>query len=167
MKLTMMRRLATGPRANAMLTGGVLGVAAALGTIAIATLEPDRADHAVDLLAVVFAIWTLGWMLAPAYGGQPVLRAEHFALPPIPRARLAIGLLGAAFAGVTTAITLLAFTATVVFAARLGAVPVLVALPGVVLQVALVVVLSRITARMFGALSRSRAGGAAEARRRA
>jgi hypothetical protein len=53
MKLTMMRRLATGPRANAMLTGGVLGVAAALGTIAIATLDPDRATTLLDLLAVV------------------------------------------------------------------------------------------------------------------
>ena len=111
----------------------MLGVAAALGTIAIATLEPYRATTLLDLLAVVFAIWTLGWTAGAAYGGQPVLRAEHFALTPIPRARLAIGLLGAAFAGVATAITLLAFTATVVFAARLGAVPVLVALPGVVL----------------------------------
>ena len=42
MKLTVMRRTASGPRANTMLVGGVLGIAAAIGTIAIATLEPSR-----------------------------------------------------------------------------------------------------------------------------
>lgn len=42
MKLTVMRRTAGGPQASTMLVGGVLGIAAAIGTIAIATLEPDR-----------------------------------------------------------------------------------------------------------------------------
>ena len=53
-----------------------------------------------------FAMWTLGWVLAPAYGGAPVLRPEHFALQPVPRRRLALGLLGAAFVGVPAAVTL-------------------------------------------------------------
>jgi len=38
-----------------------------------------------DLLGVVFAVWALGWMLGPAYSGQPVLCAEQFQLLPIPR----------------------------------------------------------------------------------
>jgi len=69
-------------------------------------------------------------------------------------------LLGAAFVGVTTAVTFVAFSALVVFAARLGVVPVLVSVPALVLQLALVVVESRLTARMFGTLARSRTGAA-------
>ena len=61
------------------------------------------------------------------------------------------------------AVTLLAFTAAAVFAARLGAAPVLVAVPGIVLQLLVVVLLSRLSAHLFGALSRSRAGGAVSA----
>ena len=159
MKLTVMRRTATGPRANPMLAGGVLGVAAAIATIAVATLEADRLATVLDLLAITFATWTMGWTLAPAYAGQPVLRPEQFSLLPIASGRLAVGLLGTAFVGVTTAITFVAFTALVVFAARLGPVPVLVSLPGLALQLALVVVLSRLAAWLLGALSRSRLGG--------
>jgi ABC-2 type transport system permease protein len=159
MKLTVMRRTATGPRAGTMLTGAVAGVVAAIGTLAIATLEPARMTTAMDLLAIGFATWVMGWTLAPAYGGQPVLRPEHFTLLPIAPRRLAISLLATGFVGVATVITLIAFFALVVFAARLGAVPVMVAVPGLALQLALVVVLSRLAARMFGALARSRLGG--------
>ena len=111
----------------------------------------------------MFAVWTLGWALAPAYGGAPVLRPEHFALQPVPRRRLALALLGAAFVGIGAAVTLVAFGALLVLGARLGTVPVLLAIPGIALQLALVVVLSRLAARGFGALSRSRAGGAVSA----
>ena len=163
MKLTVMWRTATGPRASYVLGGAVLGLAAALATIAVATLEPEQPGTLLDLLAVVLATWALGWMLAPAYGGQPVIRPEHFALEPIPRRRLAAALLGTALVGIPAAVTLVAFLALPVFGARLGAVPLLVALPGVALQLALVVVLSRLAAVMFGALSRSRAGGAVSA----
>ena len=52
-----------------------------------------------------------------------MLRAEHFALTPVPPRRLAVGLLGAAFAGIATAVTLLAFISLVVFGARLGVLP--------------------------------------------
>lgn len=46
--------------------------------------------------------------------------------------------------------TLLAFTSLVVFGARLGVLPALVAVPAVVLQLALVVLLSRLTVTGFG-----------------
>jgi len=65
MKLTVMRRTASGPRANTMLVGGVLGIAAAIGTIAIATLEPEQMTTVMDLLAIGFAAWAIGWTLAP------------------------------------------------------------------------------------------------------
>jgi ABC-2 type transport system permease protein len=176
MKLALLRRSAGGPRGSYALAGGVLGLAAALGTIALATLDAGRPAALMDVLAAVFAIWALGWMLAPAYGGAPLLRPEHFALEDIPRRRrpprprgargprrLAVGLLAAGLAGVPAAVTLLAFAAAAVFGARLGVAPLVVALPGIVLLLLLVVLLSRLSAHLFGALSRSRAGGAVSA----
>ena len=163
MKLTMLRREASGPRSGWVLGGAVAGLALAAATIGAATLRARSQGTVADLLDVVFAVWALGWMLGPAYTGQPLLRAEQFRLLPIPRRRLALGLLGAAFAGVTAPVTFIAFTALVVFGIRLGMVPALIALPAVVLQLILVVLLSRVTGSLFGALSRSRAGAVVSA----
>jgi hypothetical protein len=88
------------------------------------------------------------------------VRAEHFALTPVPPRRLAVGLLGAAFAGIATAVTLLAFISLVIFGARLGVLPALVAVPVVVLQLVLVVLLSRLAVTVFGQVARSRIGSA-------
>ena len=163
MKLTMLRREASGPRSGWLLGGAAAGLALAAATIGAATLRARSQGTVADLLGVVFAVWTLGWMLGPAYTGQPVLRAEQFRLLPVPRRRLAFGLLGAAFAGVTAPVTFIAFTALVVFGIRLGMVPALIAVPAVVLQLILVVLLSRVTGSLFGALSRSRAGAVVSA----
>ena len=163
MKLTILRREASGPRSGWLLGGAAAGLALAAGTIGAATLRARSQGTVADLLGVVFAVWALGWVLGPAYSGQPVLRAEQFRLLPIPRRRLALGLLGAAFAGVTAPVTFIAFTALVVFGIRLGMVPALIAVPAVLLQLILVVLLSRVTASLFGALSRSRAGAVVSA----
>jgi hypothetical protein len=163
MKLTVLRREARGPRSGWVLGGAMAGLALAAVTIGAATLRARSPGTVADLLGVVFAVWALGWMLGPAYSGQPLLRAEQFRLLPIPRRRLALGLLGTAFAGVTAPVTFIAFTALVVFGIRLGMVPALIALPAVVLQLILVVLLSRVTGSLFGALSRSRAGAVVSA----
>ncbi len=163
MKLTVLRREASGPRSGWVLGGAAAGLALAAATIGAAMLRARSPGTVADLLGVVFAVWALGWMLGPAYTGQPVLRAEQFRLLPVPRRRLALGLLGAAFAGVTAPVTFIAFTALVVFGIRLGMVPALIALPAVVLQLILVVLLSRVTGSLFGALSRSRAGAVVSA----
>jgi ABC-2 type transport system permease protein len=160
MKLTLMRRSLGGARASWVLTGASVGLLLAAGTIALATLDYEEPAALPDLLAVVFAIWALGWMVGPAFGGEPMLRPEHFALEPVPRGSLAVGLLAAAFVGITTAVTVLAFTAIVVYGARLGPPAVAVAIPALALQLTLVVILSRLTARLFGALARSRTGAA-------
>ena len=163
MKLTVVRREARGPRSGWVLGGAAAGLALAAATIGAAMLRARSPGTVADLLGVVFAVWALGWMLGPAYTGQPVLRAEQFRLLPVPRRRLALGLLGAAFAGVTAPVTFIAFTSLVVFGIRLGMVPALIALPAVVLQLILVVLLSRVTGSLFGALSRSRAGAVVSA----
>jgi len=65
--------------------GAVAGLALAAGTIGAAMLRTRSPGTVADLLGVVFAVWALGWMLGPAYNGQPVLRAAQFQLLPIPR----------------------------------------------------------------------------------
>jgi hypothetical protein len=163
MKLTILRRAVRGPRAGNMIGGAAAGLTAAVATVAIARLDDTAPGTIMDLLAVVFAIWTLGWVLAPAYSGQPALRAEHFALQPVTRGRLALGLFGASLVGVGAVVTLVAFAAVGVFAAGYGGTAVLFAVPGVLLQLALVVLLSRLAAVMFGVLTRSRIGGSVSA----
>ena len=160
LKLTLLRRSMTGSRGAWMVAGAMAGTGLAVSTIVLAALY--RASPAIlgDLLGVVYALWLAGWIAGPVWGGAPLLRAEHFALIPVPPRRLAVGLLGAAFAGITTAVTLLAFTSLVVFGARLGVLPALVAVPAVVLQLALVVLLSRLAVTGFGQVARSRIGSA-------
>src|SRR5262249_38163426 len=59
-----------------------------------------------------------------------------------------------------TAVTLLAFVSLVVYGARLGVGPALVAVPALALQLALVVVLSRVATSVFGGVMKSRVGAA-------
>jgi len=160
MKLAIMRHSTGGTRGTLMATGAALGLLLAAGTIWLATLRPDHPAALGDVLAVAFALWTLGWVLGPlSGGGAPVLRVGHFALLPISRLRLAIGLLGASLVAVTTAITLLAFAGLVVYAARLGLGPAVVALPAVLLQLSFVILLSRVAVGVFGEIAKSRLGG--------
>ncbi len=163
MKFAVMRRDISGPRSSWVFGGAVIGLALAVGTIDMATIKAAHRSTVTDLLAVTFAVWTLGWMLGPAYSGQPVLRGEQFQLQPIPRRRLALGLFGAAFVSITAPVTFIAFAALVAFGIRLGTVPVVVAVVALLLQTVFVVLLSRLTARLFAALSRSRIGGAVSA----
>jgi hypothetical protein len=160
LKLTLLRRSMTGSRGAWMVAGAVVGTGLAVSTIVLSALY--RASPAIlgDLLGVIYALWLAGWIVGPVWGGAPLVRAEHFALIPVPRRRLAAGLLGAAFAGTTTAVTLLAFISLVIFGARLGVLPALVAVPAVALQLVLVVLLSRLVVTVFGQVARSRLGSA-------
>jgi ABC-2 type transport system permease protein len=72
------------------------------------------------------------------------LRPEWFALLPMPPRRLAAGLLAAALVGFAPAATLVAFAALPLAAARLGLLPLLVAVPATLLELVLVVALSRV-----------------------
>jgi hypothetical protein len=160
LKLTLLRRSMTGSRGDWMVAGAVVGTGLAVSTIVLSALY--RASPAIlgDLLGVIYALWLAGWIVGPVWGGAPLVRAEHFALIPVPPRRLAVGLLGTAFAGITTAVTLLAFISLVVFGARLGVLPALVAVPVVVLQLVLVVLLSRLAVTVFGQVARSRISSA-------
>ncbi|MFC5008706.1 hypothetical protein ACFPIJ_64185 [Dactylosporangium cerinum] len=160
MKLAILRRSMTGGKATWMIIGGVIGTVLAGATIWLSLLDSANPHVVADLLAAVYLMWTLGWIIGPIWGGATVLRVEHFALLSVPRRRLAYGLLGAAFVGITTAVTLLGFLSLIVYAARLGVVPALVAVPGALLQLIFVVLLSRVAMAVVGVVARSRTGAA-------
>ncbi|WP_250033335.1 hypothetical protein [Paractinoplanes maris] len=157
MKLAVLRNSMTGGAAAWMITGGVLGLLSAAATIALTfTGRGVRGD----LLACALAIWTLGWVAGPLLGGSAVLRGDHFALVPISRRRLATGLLGAAFAGVTTLVTAVAFTSLIAYGLRLGARAALTAVSAATLLLIFVVLLSRVAHTLLGTVARSRTGAA-------
>ncbi|MGB6457227.1 MAG: hypothetical protein WBH47_22385 [Streptosporangiaceae bacterium] len=150
----------TGSRGAWIVAGAVIGGCLALSTVALSVLCSASEAVLGDLLGVVYALWMVSWIVGPVRGGAPLVRTEHFALMPLPRRQLTLGLLGAAFVGITTVVTLLAFINLVVFGARLGVLPALAAVPAVVLQLVLVVLLSRLAVTGFGQVARSRVGAA-------
>jgi ABC-2 type transport system permease protein len=123
-----------------------VGLTLAIGTLLCGLLRFDDPDRWVDLLAALFLGWMIGWATGPIVvrGAGQSLRPEWFALLPVPPRRLAAGLLAASFVGFAPAITLVAFAALPVAAARLGILPLLVAVPAAVGELVLVVVLSRV-----------------------
>lgn len=163
MKLAVLRHSTTDAKAAIRGLGWTAGICLAIPTLALASLDFSHPRLLVDLLAVTFALWTLGWIVGPIFAGEPPLTAEHFHRQPIARRTLAVGLLAAALVAATTAITLAAFGALIVFAARLSWVAVVVSVPAVVLLLLLVVLLSRVVALLFRSLARSRLGGAVTA----
>ena len=160
MKLSVLRHSMNPQRASEMISGLSLGLLAAAVTIWLAILPFSHESSSIDVLAGAFALWSLGWIMGPIlFGGrvQP-LRPANFALLPIPSRRMAMGLFSAAFVGVGAFVTLVAFTSLVVYGARFGIGPLIVAIPAALLQLALIVLLSRIMAEVLTEAMRSQKG---------
>ncbi|PKV90204.1 ABC-2 type transport system permease protein [Amycolatopsis echigonensis] len=160
LKLRVLRNSLRGRQIAAMIVGGLFGLLAALFTIGVAVVPVPEARITVDLLTSIYAVWMLGWVLAPIAtgGGDDTLRPEHFALLPIGRRKLAVGLLAASFAGVTALVSLLAFLGLVFYGLRFGVGAAFVGLVFTVLQLAFVVLLYRVVMAALGALLTSRKG---------
>ncbi|MFC4591184.1 hypothetical protein [Sphaerisporangium corydalis] len=153
MKVAILRHSWKGAQAGLVATGATGGVLLAAGTIYLGGWD-------ADLFGAACAIWMLGWILGPvvAGGGDETLRPEYFTLLGLRPRRLATGLLTAAFIGVAPLISLLALSGLVVAGARLGPAAVLTALPAMVLQVAVFVLLSKVAVAVMGIALRSRVG---------
>ena len=160
LKLRVLRNSLRGRQIAGMIIGGIFGLLAALFTIGVAVVPVPEARITADLLTSIYAVWMAGWVLAPIAtgGGDDTLRPEHFALLPIGRRKLAVGLLAASFVGVTALVSLLAFLGLVFYGLRFGAGAALVGLVFTVLQLAFVVLLYRVVMAALGALLTSRKG---------
>ncbi|MBV2156547.1 hypothetical protein [Kitasatospora sp. SUK 42] len=159
MKLAVLRRSMSGPRAASLVLGAVTGTLAAVGTALLGLADFPTPGAGVGVVAAVLLLWTVGWALAPTVtGGDPTLRLDYLALVPQRPRTLALGLLGASFVGISPLVGLIAFTVLVVFGAGLGPLPALVAVPALLLQLLFVVVLSKLTLQSLGGAARSRLG---------
>lgn len=158
LKVALARNQLTGSRAAWALTGTVVGATLAAGVVLLALLRTEPASIVPDLLATAYLTWLIGWIVGPVWAAAPVLRPAHFTMLPIPRHTLALGLLTAGFVGFTAAVTLLAFASLVVYAGRLGVLPVLLSVPVTLLQVTLLVLVSRVAHVAYGRVARARLG---------
>ncbi|SDY83095.1 ABC-2 type transport system permease protein [Amycolatopsis xylanica] len=159
MKLRVMRHALRGNRAIGTILGGVVGLAAAVATLSYGAVSFADPGTSVDLLASIYALWLLGWILGPVLmGGDESLRPEHFSLLPLSGRKLATGLLAASFVGVTTVVSLVAFAGLFVYGQRLGGGAALVGLVFTVLQLVLAVLLYRVVTGLLGALLSTRKG---------
>ncbi|GIF72191.1 hypothetical protein [Asanoa siamensis] len=156
MKVAALRHALRGQRAQTAVTGAVLGAVLAGGTLYLAFGD-------LDLLAAAYAVWLLGWLLGPVFmgGGDETLRPEYFALLGLPARTMAFGLLVAAFVGLAPLISLVALVGLVIAGVRLGVGNALVAVPALVLQLAVFVLLSKVGVALVGLALRSRLGAIA------
>jgi ABC-2 type transport system permease protein len=138
----------------------IIGLALAVATLLCGLIRFEEPSRSVDLVAALMLGWLIGWVMGPILvrGAGVGLRPEWFALVPIPPRRLATGLLGASFAGVAPAVTLVAFAVLPLTAAQFGVLPVLVAVPAALLELVMVVLLSRVVAAGLAATMSSRRG---------
>jgi ABC-2 type transport system permease protein len=162
MKVAVLRHSMSGQRASETISGVSLGLVGAAGTIWLGTLPFSQESLSMDVLAAVFSLWLLGWIMGPIFfgGGDQTLRPEHFTLLPISSRRLAMGLFSAAFVGAGALVTLVAFTSLVVSGARLGLGPLIVAVPAALLQLAVIILLSRWVTEVLNEVMRSQTGAA-------
>jgi ABC-2 type transport system permease protein len=143
-----------------VVTFRIVGLGLAVGTLLCGLIRFEEPSRSVDLVAALMLGWLIGWVMGPILvrGAGLGLRAEWFALVPIPPRRLATGLLGASFAGVAPAVTLVAFAVLPLTAAQFGVLAVLVAVPAALLELVMVVLLSRVVAAGLAATMSSRRG---------
>ncbi len=121
--------------------------------------ELPRADEGMVTAAFTGAALLLGWLLLPLlfFGVDETLDPARFALLPLPRRTLAVGMLAAACVGIPGIATALALVGAVVAAGtRAGPAGALVGLAGAALSLLLCVVASRALTSAFAAMLRSR-----------
>ena len=98
LKLAILRHSLRGGQRTYIWLGGWIGVVLALGTVAASLGPPPGGSRAMDTVAELSCLWVLGWIFV-SLAGSDVLLPESFALLPIDRRRLALGLLIASFVG--------------------------------------------------------------------
>ncbi|QSB06851.1 hypothetical protein [Natronoglycomyces albus] len=143
-------------------TRRVVGALAGLGGILLfisghlaADSDAARSDLMVLGLASLLAGWVLGPILSPKAG---ILRPHDFALLPLSRWRLGAGLMAVCFIGIGPLVTAAAMGTVIWWAAGLAPQAILVAIPGAILTLILIVVVSRLAYALLGTAMLNRLG---------
>lgn len=151
MKLAVLRHTLRGSQLGRFKQSVLLGLTAVVVTFWVAFQDYSIPGQAGDSLAIIFAIWTLGWIIGPIlFGGEDrTLLPEHFRSLPFTTPRLVKGLLGASLISVPAVVSFLAFMSVVVYAISLGAIPVVVSILAAVLQLLLAIAASRMVVNLL------------------
>jgi ABC-2 type transport system permease protein len=162
LKLRILRNAMRGSawRIVLFLVGVLLGLDAAfVGFTAVTLAGTASVRTAATVTAFVGSGLVLAWVLAPLlfFGVDETLDPARFALLPIPRRTLAVGMLAAALVGIPAVATLVATLGVVVGATiRGGPAAGAVALVGAVLGLLTCIVASRAVTSAFAGMLRSR-----------
>ena len=154
LKFAMLRNSSAGLRK----AGWVIGGAFVVATWAAAIVVPDD-EVRRSVLALDFAVWTLGGMVGPVImSGAGVLRPEYFALLPLSRGTVGRGLLVTSFVSVPSVFVLLALLSSTWQAVQVEPVTIVIAVLGAVLSWVLIITLSRLVYGLLGAAMRTKLG---------
>ncbi|MEU8172894.1 hypothetical protein AB0C14_08450 [Microbispora hainanensis] len=135
----------------------LLAAVAGLALVSLIRFAPS--DIALDLVAVAFAIFAVGWVIVPltAFGLDETLDPARLALFPLTTRQLATGMLAASATGPWPIASLVALSGGVVALAH-GPGGVLLGVPAVVLVFAFCLTASRLVTTGLSGLLRTRRG---------
>ena len=159
MRAAVTRRRTTGKRALGTLLLAAFVTLLAAATLAAGLKHYHYAGAGANVVATLCFGWLLGWVSGPLVtGDDAALRMDYFKLLPVPARKLGYAMLGAAFADVSLAFSLIAFGALVALGAQAGVAAALTGAAAVLLDLALAVVAGQVAIAVFGPVISSRRG---------
>src|SRR5580700_4601940 len=159
MRAAIMRRATSGRRWIGILLLALLVTLLAVTTLLAGLVRYRYPGAGADVVATLSLGWLLGWVSGPLLtGDDAALRMDYFKLLPIPARKLAYAMLGAAFADVALAFSLVAFAALIALGAQASAAAALTGVAAVALDLILAVVAGQVATAVFGPVISSRRG---------
>ena len=159
MRAAVTRRQTTGKRALGTLLLVAFVTLLAAATLAAGLKHYHYAGAGANVVATLCFGWLLGWVSGPLItGDDAALRMDYFKLLPVPARKLGYAMLGAAFADVSLAFSLVAFGALVALGAQTGAAAALTGAAAMLLDLVLAVVAGQVAIAVFGPVISSRRG---------
>jgi ABC-2 type transport system permease protein len=158
MRAAVTRRQTTGKRALGTLLLAAFVTLLAAATLAAGLKHYHYAGAGANVVATLCFGWLLGWVSGPLITGDAALRMDYFKLLPVPARKLGYAMLGAAFADVSLAFSLVAFGALVALGAQSGVAAALTGAAAMLLDLVLAVVAGQVAIAVFGPVISSRRG---------
>jgi ABC-2 type transport system permease protein len=159
MRAAVTRRQTTGKRALGTLLLAAFVTLLAAATLAAGLKHYHYAGAGANVVATLCFGWLLGWVSGPLItGDDAALRMDYFKLLPVPARKLGYAMLGAAFADVSLAFSLVAFGALVALGAQTGVAAALTGAAAMLLDLVLAVIAGQVAIAVFGPVISSRRG---------